>query len=311
MYALSFTRTTGYLMVLFISIGLIFLSNEVKAGNNYYFSSSTGDDNRTNIQAQNPSTPWKTLSKLNSYFSSLLPGDSVLLKKGDIFYGSIRINKSGTATQPIVIGAYGSGDKPIITGLKEVTGWTDVGGNIWESSVTVCKSTLNLVTIDGKIAQIGRYPNAGTFLTYESFSGTASITDNQLSGTPNWTGAEVYIRNNGYGGQRRTITNHVGTTITYAGGNNYDMKSGFGYFIQNDVRTLDADKEWYFNPITKKISMYFADNNPAFPKDVPFVISLLSITVTLLPLFCKQYADISPIQPPPTITTSFFILILH
>ena len=92
-------------------------------------------------------------------------------------------------------------------------------------------------------------------LSYESFSGMVSITDNQLPATPNWTGAEVYIRNNNYGGQRRTITDHTGTTITYAGGNNGDMKNGYGYFIQNDVRTLDADKEWFYNLITIKISM--------------------------------------------------------
>ena len=35
----------------------------------------------------------------------------------------------------IIVGAYGASNiaKPIITGLKDLTGWTDVGGNIWES----------------------------------------------------------------------------------------------------------------------------------------------------------------------------------
>ena len=79
-------------------------------GANYYFSTSIGDDSRTVTDAQNPITPWKTLNKLNSFFSSLKPGDSVLFKRGDIFYGSIAITKSGTSSLPIVLSAYGTGN---------------------------------------------------------------------------------------------------------------------------------------------------------------------------------------------------------
>ncbi|MEJ7684845.1 MAG: hypothetical protein WKG06_44765 [Segetibacter sp.] len=57
----------------------------------YYFSTSSGNDSRTSTQAKNPSTPWKTISKLNSFFSSLQPGDSVLFKRGETFYGSVTI----------------------------------------------------------------------------------------------------------------------------------------------------------------------------------------------------------------------------
>ena len=49
-----------------------------------------------------------------------------------------------------------------------------------------------------------------------------------------------------------------------------------------------------------------ADNNPAFPKDIPFVnITFIYYSYTSTTFFVKQYADISPIQPPPTITTFF------
>src|SRR3712207_2097522 len=80
---------------------------------NYYFSSVSGDDSRTSNQAQNPSTPWKTIDKLNTIFASLLPGDSVLFKRGETFYGSIIVGKSGTSILPITIGAYGTGAKPV------------------------------------------------------------------------------------------------------------------------------------------------------------------------------------------------------
>jgi hypothetical protein len=61
-----------------------------------------GNDNRTPKQAQNPSTPWKTLNKLNSYSGNLEPGDHILFKRGETFFGSITINKSGTSDSPIV-----------------------------------------------------------------------------------------------------------------------------------------------------------------------------------------------------------------
>jgi hypothetical protein len=85
--------------------------------NNYYFSSSTGDDNRSSSEAQNPSTPWKTLQKLNSFLSNLNAGDYVYFKRGDVFNGSIVVTKSGSTGMPITFTAYGNGSKPIISGL--------------------------------------------------------------------------------------------------------------------------------------------------------------------------------------------------
>src|SRR5664279_6113363 len=64
---------------------------------NYYISSSGNDANN----GTSTSTPWKTLNKLNSYFSSLKPGDNVLLNRGEIFYGYITVTKSGSSASPI------------------------------------------------------------------------------------------------------------------------------------------------------------------------------------------------------------------
>src|SRR3954465_6419370 len=116
-------------------------------GANYYFSASSGDDTRTTLQASNPSTPWRSLSKLNTFFSSLQAGDSVLFKRGDTFYGSITVNKAGTASLPIVLGAYGIGSKPVISAMQAITSWTSLGNGIYESTSTVSSLTsLNMVT---------------------------------------------------------------------------------------------------------------------------------------------------------------------
>src|SRR5690349_12751793 len=84
---------------------------------NYYFSSSQGDDSHTSTQAQHPSTPWKSIDKLNSFLSNIKPVDHILFKCGDTFYGAISTSKSGTASSPIVFSSYGSGGNPVIAGF--------------------------------------------------------------------------------------------------------------------------------------------------------------------------------------------------
>ena len=200
---------------------------------NYYFSAISGDDSRTSTQAKSSSTPWKTLSKLNSFFSSLQPGDSVLLKRGETFYGSITITKSGTASLPIVIGAYGSGSKPVITSLVTLTNWISKNNGIYESYNSSLGSTLNTVLLNGVEQQLGRYPNSNAadngYLTFESHVGKTSITDNQLTSAINWTGAELVIRSRRWVLDRNLIKSHSGSKIYYATSSIYEPLNGYGY----------------------------------------------------------------------------------
>jgi hypothetical protein len=240
-----------------LTLALLLITSQSLIGRNYYFSSTSGDDARTSTQAQNPATPWKTITKLNSFFASLAAGDSVLLKRGDTFYGSIVVSKSGTSSLRIVIGAFGTGNKPIVTGFTTVTGWTNEGNGIY-SKVISAESQTNMVSIDGVQYGMGRFPNAGTYLTYESASTNVSITDKELTGTPNWTGAEAVITKNGWLIDRCLITNHTNSVITYSNlGTTTNATTPNNYFIQNDLRTLDQFGEWYHNTSTKKFYMYF------------------------------------------------------
>ncbi len=235
--------------------------------NNYYFSAVSGNDSRTPAQAQNTSTPWKSISKLNSYFNRLQPGDAVLFKRGETFYGSIIIHKSGTAGSPIVISAYGTGDKPLITSLVTLTNWISKGNGIWESYNPSLVKSLSSVLINGVEQQLGRYPNSDApnkgYLTFESHVGTASITDNQLTSATNWKGAEVVIRSRRWVLDRDLITSQSGNTIHYKASSQYAPTDNYGYFIQNDIKTLDQPGEWYYNSSAKKLSVYFGSNAPS------------------------------------------------
>lgn len=250
----------------------------------YYFSSISGDDSRTPAQASNAATPWKTISKLNSYFTNLNAGDSVLFKRGEIFSGTIRIKKSGALNNNIKFSAYGTGPKPMINGLTKISGWTLVGNGIYESSVNPGLLTnVKMLAINNIPFAMGRYPNANSankgYFNFESHNANLSITDYQLHPSPNWSGAEIVIRKKRFVRERGLILSHIGNTLTYLAGSAVPL-DGFGYFIQNDIRTLDQFGEWYYNPLTKKISMYFGGYKPSdFTVQANYLDTLVSLRV--------------------------------
>ena len=235
----------------------------------YYFSSVSGDDSRSSSEAKNPATPWKTLGKLNAVFSNLQPGDMVLLKRGDIFYGSIIVNKSGSSGSPITIGAYGSGEKPVITSFISLKDWSSNGSykGVYESSNTSLGSAVNMVILNGEVQELGRYPNSDApnkgYLTIDSHEGKTSITDHHLSSNINWTGAELVLRAKRWAIDRAPITSQSGNTIFYTPSTKYETPDKSGYFIQNDIKTLDKRGEWYYDPSSKKLSVFTGKNNPS------------------------------------------------
>lgn len=225
---------------------ILLLSSICVNGTVYHVASSGGD--------------YSTIAEVNA--ATFSPGDQILFNRGESFYGTLIVSQSGSSGNPIIYGAYGTGADPVITGFTQITsGWTDEGGGIYSKVITSDAQT-NMVTIDGVEYGMGRYPNS-SYLIYESASGHTSITDNQLSSTPIWTGAEVVIRKNDWQLDRCLITNHSGTTITYSNTlSSLDATSGNGYFIQNSIKTLDQYGEWYHDTSSGKFYMYFGAINP-------------------------------------------------
>lgn len=78
-----------------------------------FVSSSGGNDLNSGIDQ---SAPYKTLQKVSSLL--FFPGDSLLLKAGDVFTGQLRINGSGDEDTRIYIGKYGEGNLPEIDGAN-------------------------------------------------------------------------------------------------------------------------------------------------------------------------------------------------
>jgi hypothetical protein len=108
--------------------------------NTYYVSSSQGSDTNNGTS---PSTPWKTIHKVNTPYPSVLkPGDAVLFKRGEIWLNEDHlVPHSGNTTSKFTYGAYGNGTKPIIQFKPSITGWNissnwTQSGNAWEINFT-------------------------------------------------------------------------------------------------------------------------------------------------------------------------------
>ncbi len=108
---------------LFFLVSLIYsLSGSAVFSATYYVSDSIGNDANTGTST---SSPWKTLSKVNS--RTFQPGDTVLFKRGDTWIKQqLKINSNGKAGQPITFAAYGTGDRPIFDGSYDQTAFYGV-----------------------------------------------------------------------------------------------------------------------------------------------------------------------------------------
>ena len=112
----------------------------VAPGTTYYVSSSLGNDGNNGTTT---STAWKTMAKVNG--QTFQPGDSILLKRGDVWNESLTPGSSGTAGNPIAFDAYGTGAAPNLTGYYAMpsTGWALVTGNAWKAPLPAGFSAVN------------------------------------------------------------------------------------------------------------------------------------------------------------------------
>ncbi len=77
----------------------------------YYLDSLTGSDANS---GNSPATAWKTFANVGS--AAIAPGTSILLARGSTFNGQLTLKTSGTAANPVVVDAYGTGALPVIAG---------------------------------------------------------------------------------------------------------------------------------------------------------------------------------------------------
>jgi hypothetical protein len=88
----------------------------------YYVDNVNGSDSN---DGKSTYTPWKTIKKVNSFYFKA--GDIIKFKRGGVWREQLNISSSGISGSPIIFTAYGTGNKPKISALDVITGWTKEG----------------------------------------------------------------------------------------------------------------------------------------------------------------------------------------
>lgn len=234
------------------SLILFTLSLYSHAAVKVYFSDLSGNDATGNGSF---AAPYKSLAKLNTFIETLQNGDSVFFKRGERYFGKVKTVNFQWAK--VVITAYGVGADPVFTGFVNLTVWENMGGNIYRSDVPyITNGNLQMVRINGVTTPMGRYPDAdapnGGFLTYESTLSPndgeriGNVVSSSLVGQPNWVGAEIAVRKSQWVIDRAIVTGQTENMILFNDPSGQDATNYFGFFFQNDLKTLNRQNEWAY-----------------------------------------------------------------
>ncbi len=240
------------------------------AGTVYYVSSSGGQDSNPGLSE---SQPLATVAKVNSL--NLRPGDQVLFKCGDTWRGEmLTVSKSGAAGQPITFGTYPAGcaNQPVLSGAQPVAGWSLSGKNIYVADLSAGANAgkfgygVNQLFRGDQRLTLGRWPNLDTGDGYATI--TAAPAANQITSAQlpagNWAGAVAHIKGMRWYILNRQVTGSSGTTLTLGADNDcWGACTGWGFFLNNSLNTLDQEGEWYYDSATQKLYLYTTTGAPA------------------------------------------------
>ncbi len=264
-------RLFPYLMIGFIIGAIIIILSAHRtvhaAGTIYYVSSASGSDTNDGLSEN---TPFQTIEKVNAL--ELQPGDSVLFKCGDIWRADmLHITQSGTQDSPITFGSYPAScaDKPIISGSQPIAAWAPHADNIYVADLSAGANAglfphgINQLFSDSQRLPMGRWPNvdaneSGGYTFVDASPAANRITDNELP-SGDWTGAVIHIKTIRWLLLNREVSGSSGQTLTLAeeiscwGGGDC---TGWGYFINNHLQTLDQEGEWYYDQATNRVYLY-------------------------------------------------------
>lgn len=210
----------------------------------FYVSSSTGSDGNGGTLA----SPYASIAKA---ISSVVLGDTIYLKSGDTFNGTV-YPITGILFEP-----YSTGAAPIVSGLTTLTGWTNEGGGIYGKLCTGCKVSTNLVITDGVVDHMARFPNAG-YRTFTAINST-SFTDVTLPNSPSYIGGTAVLKPERYIIDTAHITGQSSGVVTIASPPGSTDLNGHGYFIENLFSLLDTANEFYINPATDTLYVFSSD----------------------------------------------------
>jgi parallel beta-helix repeat protein len=241
------------------------------SGITYYVSSSLGNDSNNGLSEN---SPYASVGKVNSL--ELQPGDIVRFKCGDTWRTDpLNITRSGSAGQPITFTSYPSGcsNQPVLSGTQQVSGWALAYGSIYVTDLAVGANAgkfaygVNQLFRQGTRLRLGRWPNLdagdGGYSTIDGQPANDRFNDNELP-SGDWNGAVAHIKGMRWYILNREVTGSSLHSITV--GESLDCWdgncTGWGYFLNNHLNTLDQEGEWYYDTSSHRLYLYTTGGVP-------------------------------------------------
>ncbi|MFC8435802.1 RICIN domain-containing protein [Streptomyces sp. NPDC057253] len=263
----------------------------------YYIAPNGDDSNSGTISA-----PFKTLQHARDVVrtvNSNMTGDINVYLRGGTYPVNSTINftsaDSGTNGHQIVYAAY-PGEKPVLDGGVQVTGWTQQSGNIWKATLNR-DNKLRALYVNGKRAQMASKTinSAGCYGTYTVTAGQApwawesgsqcdgakyslsdlpAIASNQddveIKSATTWTTAIVGVRQittSSDGANRVALFQQPGAAIAQAPPYGPFVASGSHTFM-NAYEFLDTPGEFYFDKTAHTLYYYKSGSEDMTTADV-------------------------------------------
>ncbi|TAF45489.1 MAG: right-handed parallel beta-helix repeat-containing protein [Sphingobacteriales bacterium] len=218
----------------------------------FYLAANGNDGNKGTAKSQ----PWKTIKRLNQQI--LKPGDKVLFKKGDVFFGEITVKQSGSSKQPILFSAYGKGINPVITGAISLKNFKPYSSTIWKTNLG---DTVTNLFDNGNLKTLARYPNTGFAVMQGGVGDSVTFIDSSLKQKNNyWKNANLRYRTWDWEVRTSIVKNFESYKVTLTDSSTNTLGKGWGYYFDNKFEELDTLGEWYYHP-TQKIVYYYGGEN--------------------------------------------------
>ncbi len=219
----------------------------------YYVSHNGNDANN----GTSPATAWRSLQRAQQVTQSMQPGDQILFERGGTYHGMLSLNASGTAAQPMVFAAYGTGENPVISAGAPVTNWIQHQGNIWRATF---EGNPKYLIVNGAPMTLARHPNSGWLRNANG--STTHITNPAHITQPNghWNGATVVVRTTNWSYEKALVSNHANGTLNFSPILVNLLDHDWGFFIQNKLSALDMAGEWFHDAATNQL-YFWAPNN--------------------------------------------------
>jgi hypothetical protein len=217
-----------------------------------FYVAGAGDDGAAGTS---PETAWRTLAKVQSqvYGGGFAPGDAVLFRRGDTYRGTLNFNRSGMAENPIFLGAYGTGARPVLSGARTVTGWTRHTGSVYRAPFD---GEARYLFVDGVRQTVARHPNVGWLRTDEGT--TTGLRDAELTAASDtYVGARVVMHAVNWAFESTRVSASAPGRLDYATPLPYvTSPNDWGYFLDDALALLDAPGEWFHGTATNELYLW-------------------------------------------------------